>query len=116
MEMRALLAVLAHAIRRIAYKASMEAGNTEGLSRDKYGQLDKDGELELLTWWFKGKAETFHKESQQERDYVAFRSSSSDAGTGMIVRDIRERQFYPAHLAAMILATTTTCAKTRSKL
>lgn len=96
MEMRALLAVLAHAIRRIAYKASMEAGNTEGLSRDKYGQLDKDGELELLTWWFKGKAETFHKESQQERDYVAFRSSSSDAGTGMIVRDIRERQFYPA--------------------
>lgn len=96
MEMRALLAVLAHAIRRIAYKASMEAGNIEGLSRDKYGQLDKDGELELLTWWFKGKAETFHKESQQERDYVAFRSSSSDAGTGMIVRDIRERQFYPA--------------------
>lgn len=96
MEMRALLAVLAHAMRRITYKASTEAGNTEGLSRDKYGQLDKYGELELLTWWFKEKAEAFHKEAQQERDYVAFRSSSSDAGTGMIVRDIRERQFYPA--------------------
>lgn len=100
-EVRALLASTADAILHIANDDSMKSGRTEYFS-DRQGWTsvfypeNKHEQLELLTWWFGEQKERFHKEAQQARDYVAFRTSENEDGDGMVVRGIRKRELNPA--------------------
>ncbi len=100
-EIRALLAVGAKVILHIANHDSMVSGRTE-MYTDEQGWTsvfyprDKYDQLELLTWWFGEQKERFHKEAQEAREYVAFRTSESDEGDGMVVYAVREREFKPA--------------------
>ncbi|MBF1672772.1 MAG: hypothetical protein HXO65_00975 [Rothia mucilaginosa] len=100
-QVRALLASTADAILHIANDASMQSGRTEYFS-DRQGWTsvfypeDRYEQLELLTWWFGEQKERFHKEAQQAREYVAFRTSENEDGDGMVVRGIRKRELNPA--------------------
>ena len=100
-QIRALLASTADAILHIANDASMQSGRTEYFS-DRQGWTsvfypeDRYEQLELLTWWFGEQKERFHKEAQQAREYVAFRTSENEDGDGMVVRGIRKRELNPA--------------------
>lgn len=101
MELRALLDAVAAAILHIANDASMQSGRTEYFSDDQgwtsvFYPKDKYEQLELLTWWFGEQKERFHKEAQEAREYVAFRTSESDEGDGMVIRGIRIRELHPA--------------------
>lgn len=99
-EIRALLAATADVILHIANDASMQSGRTEYFS-DSQGWTsvfypeNKYEQLELLTWWFDEQKERFHKEAQEAREYVAFRTSENDEGDGMVVRGIRKRELHP---------------------
>ena len=99
-EIRALLAATADVILHIANDASMQSGRTEYFS-DSQGWTsvfypeNKYEQLELLTWWFDEQKERFHKEAQEARKYVAFRTSENDEGDGMVVRGIRKRELHP---------------------
>ena len=79
----------------------MQSGRTEYFS-DRQGWTsvfypeDRYEQLELLTWWFGEQKERFHKEAQQAREYVAFRTSENEDGDGMVVRGIRKRELNPA--------------------
>ena len=100
-QVRALLASTADAILYIANDASMQSRRTEYFS-DRQGWTsvfypeDRYEQLELLTWWFGEQKERFHKEAQQAREYVAFRTSENEDGDGMVVRGIRKRELNPA--------------------
>ena len=100
-EVRALLASTADAILHIANDDSMKSGRTEYFS-DRQGWTsvfypeNKYEQLELLTWWFGEQKERFHKEAQEARDYVAFRTSENEDGDGMVIRGIRKRKLNPA--------------------
>ena len=100
-EIRALLASTADVILHIANDASMNSGRTEYFS-DRQGWTsvfypeDRYEQLELLTWWFGEQKARFHKEAQQAREYVAFRTSENEDGDGMVVRGIRKRELNPA--------------------
>ena len=99
-EIRALLAATADVILHIANDASMQSGRTEYFS-DSQGWTsvfypeNKYEQLELLTWWFDEQKERFHKEAQEARGYVAFRTSENEDGDGMVVRGIRKRELNP---------------------
>lgn len=101
MELRALLDAVATAILHIANDDSMQSGRTEYFS-DSQGWTsvfypeNKYDQLELLTWWFGEQKEHFHKEAQEEREYVAFRTSENEDGDGMVIRGIRIRELHPA--------------------
>lgn len=101
MELRALLDAIAAAILHIANDDSMQSGRTEYFS-DSQGWTsvfypeDKYEQLELLTWWFGEQKERFHKEAQEAREYVAFRTSENEEGNGMVIRSIRIRELHPA--------------------
>lgn len=100
-EIRALLAATADVILHIANDASMQSGRTEYFS-DSQGWTsvfypeNKYEQLELLTWWFDEQKERFHKEAQEAREYVAFRTSENEDNDGMIVKGIRKRELNPA--------------------
>ena len=100
MELRALLDAVATAILHIANDDSMQSGRTEYFS-DSQGWTsvfypeNKYDQLELLTWWFGEQKEHFHKEAQEEREYVAFRTSENEDGDGMVIRGIRIRELHP---------------------
>lgn len=100
-EVRALLASTADAILHIANDDSMKSGRTEYFS-DSQGWTsvfypeNKYEQLELLTWWFDEQKERFHKEAQEAREYVAFRTSENEDNDGMIVKGIRKRELNPA--------------------
>lgn len=100
MELRALLDAVATAILHIANDDSMQSGRTEYFS-DSQGWTpvfypeNKYEQLELLTWWFGEQKERFHKEAQEEREYVAFRTSENEDGDGMVIRGIRIRELHP---------------------
>ena len=78
----------------------MQSGRTEYFS-DSQGWTsvfypeNKYEQLELLTWWFDEQKERFHKEAQEARGYVAFRTSENEDGDGMVVRGIRKRELNP---------------------
>lgn len=99
-EVRALLASTADVILHIANDDSMKSGRTEYFS-DSQGWTsvfypeNKYEQLELLTWWFGEQKERFHKEAQEARDYVAFRTSENEDGDGMVIRGIRKRELHP---------------------
>lgn len=101
MELRALLDAVAAAILHIANDDSMQSGRTEYFS-DSQGWTsvfypeNKYEQLELLTWWFGEQKERFHKEAQEVREYVAFRTSENEEGNGMVIRGIRIRELHPA--------------------
>jgi hypothetical protein len=101
MELRAILGAAAIAILHVANDASMQNGRTEYFS-DSQGWTsvfypeNKYEQLELLTWWFSEQKERFHKEAQEVREYVAFRTSENEEGNGMVVRGIRKRELHPA--------------------
>lgn len=101
MELRAILGAAAIAILHVANDASMQNGRTEYFS-DSQGWTsvfypeDRYEQLELLTWWFSEQKERFHKEAQEKREYVAFRTSENEDGDGMVVRSIRKRELNPA--------------------
>ena len=100
-EIRALLASTADVILHIANDASMQSGRTEYFSDSQrwtsvFYPENKYDQLELLTWWFGEQKERFHKEAQEARDYVAFRTSENEDGDGMVVRGIRKRELNPA--------------------
>lgn len=101
MELRAILGAAAIAILHVANDASMQNGRTEYFS-DSQGWTsvfypeDRYEQLELLTWWFSEQKERFHKEAQEKREYVAFRTSENEDGDGMVVRGIRKRELNPA--------------------
>lgn len=100
-EIRALLAATADVILHIANDASMQSGRTEYFS-DSQGWTsvfypeNKYEQLGLLTWWFDEQKERFHKEAQEAREYVAFRTSENEDNDGMIVKGIRKRELNPA--------------------
>lgn len=99
-EIRALLAATADVILHIANDASMQSGRTEYFSDSQrwtsvFYPRDKYEQLELLTWWFGEQKERFHKEAQEARDYVAFRTSENEDGDGMVIRGIRKRELNP---------------------
>jgi hypothetical protein len=101
MELRALLDAVATAILHIANDASMQSGRTEYFSDGQgwtsvFYPEDKYEQLELLTWWFGEQKERFHKEAQEKREYVAFRTSENEDGDGMVIRGIRMRELHPA--------------------
>ena len=101
MELRALLDAVAAAILHIANDASMQSGRTEYFSDGQgwtsvFYPEDKYEQLELLTWWFGEQKERFHKEAQEAREYVAFRTSENEDGDGMVIRSIRIRELHPA--------------------
>lgn len=79
----------------------MQSGRTEYFS-DSQGWTsvfypeNKYDQLELLTWWFGEQKERFHKEYQETREYVAFRTSENEDGDGMVIRGIRIRELHPA--------------------
>ena len=101
MELRALLDAVAAAILHIANDDSMQSGRTEYFS-DSQGWTsvfypeNKYEQLELLTWWFGEQKERFHKEAQEVREYVTFRTSENEEGNGMVIRGIRIRELHPA--------------------
>lgn len=101
MELRAILGAAAIAILHVANDASMQNGRTEYFS-DSQGWTsvfypeDRYEQLELLTWWFSEQKERFHKEAQEKREYVAFRTSENEDGDGVVVRGIRKRELNPA--------------------
>ena len=101
MELRALLDAVAAAILHIANDDSMQSGRTEYFS-DSQGWTsvfypeNKYEQLELLTWWFGEQKARFHKEAQEVREYVAFRTSENEEGNGMVIRGIRIRELHPA--------------------
>lgn len=101
MELRALLDAVAAAILHIANDDSMQSGRTEYFSDSQgwtsvFYPKDKYEQLELLTWWFGEQKERFHKEAQEKREYVAFRTSENEDGDGMVIRGIRIRELHPA--------------------
>lgn len=101
MELRAILGAAAVAILHVANDASMQNGRTEYRSDGQgwtpvFYPKDKYEQLELLTWWFGEQKVRFHKEAQEERKYVAFRTSENEDGNGMIVKGIRKRELNPA--------------------
>lgn len=79
----------------------MQSGRTEYFS-DSQGWTsvfypeNKYEQLGLLTWWFDEQKERFHKEAQEAREYVAFRTSENEDNDGMIVKGIRKRELNPA--------------------